>query len=374
MVFTGDWRQGDQRDDVIDLGPGYPEPALLPSRLLADATAAVLGRHATEALSYGANNGPGHLREFLAGQVHGSTPHDVLTTAGTSSALSGIAADLSRRGAVVLTESLTYNLGRRIFVDRGLPVEAVPGPVDDLDLDELRRALAGRRQPVAFYVMPTFHNPTGRVLSAERRADLLRLAASTGMTVVEDHAYSSLAFEPEPPPLWSLNRDGVAVITLVSLSKCLAPGLRLGGVVGPDGFGDRLEQDGERASGGGPNHLTAATVAHAVATGAVAGHVRGLVAELRLRRDALYSALEGNLPPGYTLPRPAGGYFQWIGLPSAAHEDALLRAAEDLGVSFAPGSRFGAGHPGARLCFAGHCPRDLISAAEQLVRAAHRIA
>ncbi|NUT37525.1 MAG: PLP-dependent aminotransferase family protein [Hamadaea sp.] len=374
MVFTGDWRQGDQRDDVIDLGPGYPEPALLPARLLADAATAVLSRHATEALSYGANNGPGQLREFLASQIEGSTPDQILTTAGTSSALAGIAADLRRRDAVVLTESLTYNLGRKIFVDRGLPVEAVPGPLDDLDVDELRRAAQGHRQPVAFYVMPTFHNPTGRVLSAERRADLLRLAARTGMTIVEDHAYSSLGFAPSPPPLWSLNRDGVAVFTLVSLSKCLAPGLRLGGVVGPDGFAERLEQDGERVSGGGPNHLTAATIAHAVACGAVADHVRGLIGELRARRDALHAALEGNLPPGYTLAHPAGGYFQWIGLPSAAHEGALLRAAEDLGVSFAPGSRFGAGHPGVRLCFAGHGPRDLIFAAERLVRAAHRIA
>ncbi|WP_422768910.1 PLP-dependent aminotransferase family protein [Plantactinospora sp. WMMC1484] len=373
MIYTGDWRQGVRREGIIDLGPGYPDPALLPSGLLADAATAVLTRHAAEALSYGANTGPRQLRAFLAEQVPGCPPEQVVTTAGTSSALSGVAAELGRRGAVVLTESLTYDLGRQIFVDRGLRVEAVPGPVDDLDIDRLRRFLAGRREPVAFYVMPTFHNPTGRVLGVERRTELLELAARTGMTIVEDHAYSRLSFDQVPAPLWSLSDDREKVITLLSLSKCLAPGLRLGGVVGSTELLDRLARDGERASGGGANHLTAATVAHAVATGAVARHVEDLVGELRRRRDALYSALAGRLPPGLTITRPTGGYFQWIGLPTVAYEAMLLAAAENLGVSFAPGSRFGSGHPGVRLCFAAHRPDDLIFAAERLVRAAEQI-
>ena len=156
-------------------------------------------------------------------------------------------------------------------------------------------------------------------------------------------------------------------------SVCLAPGLRLGGVAGPVGLADRLRRDGERDSGGGANHLTAATVAHAVATGAVARHVGELVGTLRRRRDALYAALAGRLPRGFTMTRPTGGYFQWIGLPSVAHEATLLPAAENLGVSFTPGSRFGTGHPGVRLCFAAHRPEDLTAAAGHLVRAAGRI-
>jgi 2-aminoadipate transaminase len=371
------WTQGDRRPGIIDLGPGYPDPDLLPVDLMREAASEAIQRYGVEALSYGVNTGPAPLRAFVAAQVPGSTGVDVLSTAGTSSALSTLATRLAREGAAVLTESLTYDLAVRVFADRGVRTVAVPGPLHDIDTRQLRLAVdrASRVSgvPPALYVMPTFHNPTGRVLSRERRIEILEIAEGTGLRLIEDHAYSALGFDAAevPEPLWSLAPGTRLVTTLVSLSKCLAPGLRVGGMVADRETLGRLSEDGERLSGGGPNHFTSAVVAHAAAEGLLEEHVARLREQLRERRDILVGELRTRLPDGYTVTQPSGGFFLWVGLPAQVDDRALLAEAERTGVSFAPGSRFGAGARGIRLCFASCGPQALAVAAGRLVRAAH---
>lgn len=367
-----DWTQRVPRPGIIDLGPGYPDPDLLPVDLLHAVVPSALRGRGREALSYGANAGPAPLRAYIAKQVPGATADDVVSTAGTSSALSVLAARLARQGSEVLTEGLTYDLARQIFTDRGVPTRAVHGPLDDLDIGELAQAVKESRRvygvPPTFYVMPTLHNPTGRTLSRERRLEILELAQRTGLRVIEDHAYSSLAFDgvAVPKPLWSLADDRRLVVTLVSLSKSLAPGLRVGGLVADRRTAARLSADGERLSGGGPSHFVSAMVSFAAAEGLLDARVPWLRQQLRLRRDTLVGELRRTLPDGYPVRAAAGGYFVWLGLPPGVDEQGILRASERAGVSFAPGSRFGTDARGIRLCFACCGPGDLVTGARRL--------
>ena len=135
-----------------------------------------------------------------------------------------------------MIQSDAYHIAVKLLRDHGLEVVPIrrdaDGPVLDAlsgTLDELHRA--GRR-PSLFYTIPTFHNPTGSVLPLDRRVELVRLAASRGLLIVEDDAYRELSYgEPPPPSLWSLAEPG-SVVRVGSFSKTLAPGLRLGFLTG----------------------------------------------------------------------------------------------------------------------------------------------
>jgi len=369
---------------MVELGPGYLDASLLPTGQIRRWAAAAMDRWGGGALSYGADAGPLDLRAYLAvraggGGARACGPANVLMTGGTSLALDQLAVSLAAAGRAVLTESLTYDLGRMIFAGRGVPLVAVPGPVDDLDVDEFRRqaerAARLTGQPPAFYLIPTFHNPTGRVLSAERRQQILAVAHDAGALVIEDQAYADLAYGPAPPrPLWRDAPDAERVVSLYSFAKCLAPGLRVGWIVTGERLAAELAADPVRRSGGGPNHFAAMAVAAACVTGEFDGHVRALREQLRGRRDALVASLAGRLPEGFRLSRPEGGFFAWLALPGQVDDDALLAEAERRGVSFAAGRRFGRSARGVRLCFAACDPERLSRGASRLSAACECLA
>lgn len=362
--------QGNPREGIVDLGPGYLDPVLIPAGLIAQWSADAVQRWGPHALAYGANAGPWELRAKLAARIAsaGRTgrcgPERVLITGGTSAALDQLAMRFAQEGRMVLTEALTYDLGRMIFAGWGIRTIAVPGPFDDVDVAEFRKAVELAEQfsgiPPALYLIPTFHNPTGRVLSATRRLEILAMADDTGSLIIEDLAYAELAYESQPPPpMWCSTANPDQVIALYSLAKCVAPGLRIGWLVGSERLVTELERSPVRDSGGGPNHFTAMTVMAGLARHQFDAHVSLVRDQLRLRRDSLLHALMTQLPAGFTISCPFGGFFAWIGLPAGVSDHALLRNAEGRGVSFAAGSRFGSSPVGVRLCFAGCGPEQL---------------
>lgn len=374
--------QADPRPGMVELGPGYLDPALLPTGLMRHCVERAVERWGTQTLGYGANPGPAQLRAALAARTTslGGAPcrsEQVLITAGTSTALDQIAARLAAEGRVLLTEALTYDLGRDIFEGRGVPVAAVPGPLDDLDAGELERAAVRAERasgrPPAVYLIPTFHNPTGRVLGPSRRREIVTLAERLGLLIVEDQAYAELSCaEAPPPPLRGYAADPERVISLYSFAKCLAPGVRAGWLVAGERLVAELTADPVRISGGGVNHFVMLAVAVACLEGHLDRRVGELRGELRSRRDALLAAL-ADLPGGYRPTTPGGGYFLWVGLPAGVDDAVLVREAEVRGVSMAPGRRFGGGGHGVRLCFAARGPADLRLGAARLLAACHAL-
>jgi 2-aminoadipate transaminase len=376
--------QGEPRPGMVELGPGYLDAALLPVGLIGRWAAAAVAYWGGGALAYGANAGPLELRAHLAARVSGGEPDacgpaNIVTTGGTSQALGQLAARLSRDGRVVLTEALTYDLGRMIFAGRGVTTVAVPGPIDDLDIGQfqlhVQRAVRRTGKAPAFYLIPTFHNPTGRVISAERRREILALAHDTGSMIIEDQAYAELSYDPAPAPkpLWRDAPDPDLVIGLYSCAKTIGPGLRIGWAVSGERLAAGLAADPVRVSGGGPNHFTAMALTAGCATGEFDKHVRMVREQLRRRRDTLMTALAGRLPDGFAIRRPTGGFFAWMDLPGHVGEEKLLAEAERRGVSFAAGSRFGDCARGVRICFAA-CGPERLSRGAALLSAACRSA
>ena len=366
------------RPGIVDVGPGYLDPSLLPVDALREGLDAAARAYGPALLGYGTNAGPLPLRTLLAavqsrwdGTPYG--PEHVVITGGTSQMLDHLTGTLAAPGDVVLAEAPSYNWGCGVFQDHGLDVVRVPGDADGVDPDALQRRIdeqrrAGRR--IAFvYVIPTYHNPTGRVMSPERRLQLLEVAGAHQLPIIEDNAYRDIVLDDAPPPpsLLSL-AERRQVIQLSSFSKCLAPGLRLGWLSADAGTVERLEASNLLISGGCLNHLVALTVLQLVESGWHYDHVTGLRRALAARRDALVAGLREHLPPGFRFAVPGGGFFIWLELPAGVEDVALREAAERRGVSFAPGSAFAPpdGGRAARLCFSLHPPDTLRTAAERL--------
>lgn len=353
------------RPGIVEFGWGHPAPTLLPAAELARAAALTLERDGPLALAYGAEQGPGRLIAQLCarlGRLEGRTPspEQLLITGGVSQALDLLCTLFTRPGDIVLVEAPTYHLALRIFQDHGLELLPIASDAEGLCLNALTATLArlhveGRAARL-LYTVPTFNNPTGATLSAERRAMLAALAQASDLLVLEDDVYRELWYDAPPPPsIFNLARPG-PVIRLGSFAKLLAPGLRLGWLLAAPEIVQRCVRGGLLDSGGGVNHFTAHVVASLLELELFDPHVAHLRAAYRARRDTLLAALTRFLPPDCTWTAPDGGFFVWVGLPAGTGSAALLLRAEAAGVAYLPGARFYAGGSGdedrLRLSFA----------------------
>jgi DNA-binding transcriptional MocR family regulator len=370
---------------TIDLAWGHPGEALLPVQEWAAATEAALTRYGWQALSYGHGAGPGPLVDWLAarlGRIDGRAPApaELFVTAGASHALELTCAALTRPGDVVVVDSPTYHLALRVIADHGVRLVGAPADDEGIDpagtaalLDRLRSD--GLRVPL-LYLVPTYANPTGGCLPADRRAALVELAARTGTALVEDDTYRELAYPPAvaPPSLWSLAdpaADPAPVVRLGSFAKSVAPGLRLGFLTGSPALVRALADRGMVDSGGGVNHTTALAMAAFGASGGYDRHLARVRVGYRARRDALAGALRAQLP-AVRFRLPDGGWFLWLRLPDDVPAGPLAGAAGRHGVGFLPGARCylaGGGSHRARLSYSLFDPPQLVDAAGRLAAA-----
>jgi len=374
-----------RRPGIIELGWGHPNAALLPVAGMRAAAAAALDRWGADALNYGADQGAGPLLAWLSDRIartesRAPAPNEIMITGGVSQALDQICTLCTQPGDIALVESPTYHLAIRILRDH--PLQLIPVPADDqgLRIDaladtiaELRRA---DRRPRLLYTVPTFHNPTGASLAAERRAALVALAAAEQLLIVEDDVYRELSYDgPALPALWSLAPPDT-VVRLGSFAKSLAPGVRLGWLTAGPAIAGRLIGSGLLDSGGGVNHFAALVVTAFCASGQYDQQIETLRASYRARRDALLAGLSTHLPPGCQWTTPGGGFFVWVRLPKHMDAAELLPRAEAAGVSYIPGASFHTGGGGAsalRLAFSLYEPDELNDAASRLGSVIHEI-
>jgi DNA-binding transcriptional MocR family regulator len=358
-------------DPPISFARGAPAPELIPSAELAECVYAVAKREGARVFSYGPGGGEAALREWVAGR-HGVDPGRVVLTVGGLLGFVLYAAEaLARRPGRVLVEAPTYDRPLKILAREG--AEIVPLAMDDEGLDpdaleaELRRT---SESPSFLYTIPTFQNPSGRTLSAERRRRIAEIAAANDLAILEDDPYGLVRYEGEPQPTLHELAGADLVTYTSSFSKTVAPGLRTGYFVLPAAEAPAFE---ERAVSTyiSPPFLTQATIAEFVARGRFEPNLEHVSEELRARRDAMLSALEASFPAGTSWSRPQGGYFLWLELGEGrSASDLAARAAED-GVAVVRGQDFfpldsGLGRSSARLAFSYETPERITQGIERL--------
>src|SRR3954466_7128757 len=182
---------------TISFARGVPAPECLPVELLAECAKRAIESDGTTVLSYGTGLGYAPLREWI-GERHGVDPDRVLLTNGS---LQGFVFLASRfAGARVLVESPPYDRPLKILAGLGADVEALPMDEDGLDPDALADALERGPRPAFLYTIPTFQNPSGRTLTLERRRQIVELARTHDLLVLEDDPYGLVRYGGEPLP------------------------------------------------------------------------------------------------------------------------------------------------------------------------------
>lgn len=358
-------------DGMISLARGVPAPDLLPAEQIAEAGVRAVARHGTTALNYGDPGGFAPLRERI-GSWYRVPGNRVLVTPGSLIALNLLIRRMVPRGARVIVEAPTYDRTLHLLAAAGTEVVTVTRDERGLDLDALAGLLAAGPPPAFLYLLPTFHNPTGRTLDREQRERLADLAVVSDLMVVEDDPYGFLRIDGEPPPaIFAVLRERGGehlAVHLSSFSKSVAPGLRVGYVVAPAALATSLAADA-LALYLSPPLLAQAQLFEFLDAGMLEPHLRGLRPRLRERRDALLEVFERRLGPPVTWTRPDGGYFIWLELPPPLDAASILERASEAGVACVPGSAFhlGAGKPGgARLAFS-YAPVDALRVAAERV-------
>lgn len=363
--------------DMISFAGGLPAPEFFPAEEISTAGERALAEAPLATLQYGPTEGYGPLRELLAGWMGRldvpAAPEQLLITAGSQQGLDLLGRLLIDPGAPVAVEEPTY-LGALQAWQTCRP-NYLPLPVDDegLDVEALERLLAGGARPRFLYVVSCFQNPTGVTLAPARRQRLIELAARYNLPIVEDDPYGELYYEGgRATPLAALDialhGELRHVVYLGTLSKVLAPGLRVGWLTAPRPLFDRLVMLKQGVD------LQAGSMAQAVAyyacrDGLVERHLPRLRAVYGERRNAMLAALEREMPPGVRWTRPSGGLFLWLTLPEGADSQALLAAAIERKVAFVPGQPFhpsGGGANTMRLNFSHSTPAQLADGVARL--------
>ena len=320
------------RPGVVPLGSGYLDMEAQPFGALANAMARAARRPG--AWDRVPTEGIEALRAWFARQLGDASAEDILIVPGGQAALSTIFRSLAAPGAPVLVESPAH-LGTLAAL-RALGLRAVPVPTDAdgvrPDLLEAAFKASGAR---VFACQPTYANPTGATLPADRRAAVLEVAQRVGAFIVEDDAARDLAIEgTAPPPLAAADEGHVVYVR--SLTKPAASGLRVAAVRarGPASVRLRTEAVVGDLFVAGPMQETALEL---VSSPAWVRHQRALRSVLRARRDAAVQALRDHLPQVRLDVIPKGGFVLWLRLPEGVDEVAFARACMERSVQVNPG-------------------------------------
>jgi 2-aminoadipate transaminase len=333
---------------VLSLARGVPTVDLLPAESIREAAARVLAQDAGRVLSYGPGGGYPPLREALADR-HGVGVERIVVVNGSLQGVAFVAEHFARTGrAQVALEAPTYDRSLKNFAKRGFAITSLPLERDGLDV----HALAALSEPELLYTIPTFQNPAGCSMSAEKRLRVVDIAQDEAFWIYEDDPYSRLRFSgADLPTLHSLTPE--RVIWATSFTKTVAPGLRVGYLVLPPELA--AEVTGIAVDTYiSPSFLPQAIIADLLASGAYeqgVAHAREQLA----RRCALMCEAVDTLLPDASYIRPEGGYFLWVELPDGMDVADVSDAAVRREVAFVPGTDFfvAGGEQNLRLAFSG---------------------
>ncbi len=357
-----------ERPEVISFAGGLPSPLTFPTDAMRAALDRVLEQSGREALQYSTTEGYAPLRAWIAARV--GTPSapvdadDVLIVSGSQQGLDLLAKVLIDPDDTVLVETPTYLGALQSFSLFSPRYVSVASDEDGLIPDALDASMRGAK---FLYCLPNFQNPTGRLMSAERRVRLAEKARELDLLILEDDPYGALSYDGETPPsIRSLAPE--RTVYMGSFSKVLAPGLRLGYVIAPRALRSKLVQ-AKQATDLHTATLSQMAVFEVVKDGFLDGHIPTIRALYKQQCAAMLAALARHMPDGVRWNTPRGGMFLWAELPAGIDATAVLARAVEVNVAFVPGAPFYAAEPvkeALRLAFVTVPPARIEEGVERL--------
>jgi 2-aminoadipate transaminase len=352
---------------IISFAGGFPDSAMFDVEGLREASQKALAEEPGAALQYGATEGYEPLRAQLAAfmqskGVQGVEPPGLIVTTGSQQALDLLGKTMISPGDKVIVEGPTFLATIQCFRLYGAELISAPIDADGVQVDKLEQLVA-EHKPKFVYLIPTFGNPSGAMLSHERRLKVLEMAKKHQVLVVEDDPYGDLYFgAPPPPSILALSaqvpgsREWIAHCG--SMSKVLSPGLRVGWLIAQPELLAKATMC-KQFSDAHTSTFAQATAAQYLKSGRMPGTLERVRQVYAGRAQAMGAALKRELGDAIAFTQPQGGLFFWARLTGAGGklQDAaeFAKRAIEQGVAFVPGAPFYAANPDAaalRLSFA----------------------
>lgn len=342
--------------EIISFAGGNPSPETFPSALLAEMSQSLLETEGDSILQYGGTAGIDDLFSVLQSLLEReglqAKKEELIVLTGSSQGIELMTKAMIDPGDTVLVEAPSFLGALQTFKLYQANLVEVEMDEFGLDMADLERKMA-KYHPKFLYTIPTFQNPSGRTLPAERREQMVRLAEKYDTLILEDDPYASLRYRGEvQPSIKSFDKNGV-VVKLISFSKTISPGLRVGAAYGDAAIIHKFNL-GKQGMDVHTSNLSQALVAAYVKSGA---YFKGIERNCNLYRDkldAMYQAALDFFPEGTQVVRPDGGMFLWASLPEALDATALFSKAVEKKVAYVPGTHFyadGGHHNTLRLNF-----------------------
>ncbi|MEE3015137.1 MAG: PLP-dependent aminotransferase family protein [Chloroflexota bacterium] len=359
---------------------GHSDPNLVPMDSFIESAANVFTGDPRNIAMYNFEGGPQgilSLRNFLVGKLAAErginvSAEDILITSGSGQAIELINEVLLETGDTVIVESFTFSGALSYLRQRGVNFIGVDTDDHGIRMDHLKGILEGLKlegiRPKYIYTIPTLQNPTGSVMSMERRYQLLNLSEEYDVPIFEDECYADLIFEGEYEKAIRALDDSNRVLHIGSFSKSLGPGLRLGYVVASWDVMSRLLS---RKTDAGTGVIDQMIVGDYFSKH-YDEHIHDMRSALKRKCDVLSAALREHFGPLVDFEEPRGGMYLWVKLPPETDSRAYVQNALDEGIAYNPGPDWSANPDAAanyiRLCFALPSESEIREGIEKLAK------
>jgi 2-aminoadipate transaminase len=322
---------------VIKFTRGVPPPESFPTQAISDCAASLLANDPDTVLQYGTSGGYPPLRHYLAEQA-GVADNRIAIGEGSLQLADIAGRILLKPGSIVYIESPSYDRSIKIFRRTGATLVGIPLEEDGIDIAAMAARLAGGERPVLFYIIPDFQNPSGTVLSLEKRRALVALAEQYGFWIVEDSPYRKLRYHgQENPGLYDLAPH--RVFKMSSFSKLVSPGLRVGYMVLPEPVAPaflKFAEDTYISS----SYFTQGIVYEFIRRGLLEPNIAKLKTFYQPRLDCMLEALNHEMGDLATWHKPEGGFFVGMTLQGDFDTPELLARAAQAGLLLSDGRGF----------------------------------
>lgn len=327
---------------MISFAGGNPSDSALEPEVVAGIAADVLREYGTQLLQYGGTEGLPALREstaeFLKSCGVNAAPAQILPAQGSTQAFDLLLKAVIEPGDTILAESPTFLGALQAMKIYGANIVAIPTDENGV-IPEAAEELIKEHHPKLMYIIPTFQNPTGITLSAERRPKLAALANKYGVILAEDDPYRDLRYAGDPLPSIKSYDEGDWVVYLSSYSKLISPGMRVGAAVVTNELLMRKMVIGKQSADVHSPLLNQAIVDAYLRRGLLGPHIERICANYQKQLAAMLAGFQ-DFPAGTTHTVPQGGLFVWAALPAGMNARALLTKAIEKAVAFVPGTFF----------------------------------
>ena len=360
-------------DKLINFASGHPSMDVLPYDMIRTYVNRALADGGRDLLQYGAHAGLLSLRQALRSFVNAKgdtvkTEDDLIVTYGSTEAFSLIANALLSRGDRVIEEIPSYVNAIKCFQILGADVIGVPIEDDGVDIDALE--VAFRAGAKIFYTIPNFSNPTGITMSLAKRKAVAALANRYHVLVIEDNVYGDLRYRgTRLPNIKEFDTDGY-VAYIGSVSKILAPALRIGFLAADRELIDRVIPI-KAVTTNGVDPILQRAVALMFEEEDIYAEIDKIIAVYREKMMTMLAAMDRAFPTGVTHSNPDGGMYIWVTMPEGMDVEAFCEAsATRLCIPLTPGHGFFVMHPerctSMRLNFAKESLADIAEGIERV--------